>query len=96
MEIKEETRKKLNLSVITIKEAYEKAFKDNPAALKDLRTFCNLDIPTNMSNQAGSLDATKVLIKTGRASVFSRIEYWLNTPVEEIQKDELNKWEQRA
>ncbi len=85
----------IKMTVVSIKDAYDKAFGDNPAVLRDLRTFCNVDVPTNMNPNAGNIDPTKVFIKTGRASVWQRIEYWLNTPLEVIQQDEIRKWEQR-
>ena len=96
MALTKEDREKISLNVQLVKEAYVKAFSGNQVIMQDLRSFCDVNVPTDMNPALGNIDVSKVLVKTGRASVFQRIEYWLNTPVEQIEKDTLNKWEQRA
>ncbi len=90
-----DTENKIKLTIEATKAAYDKAFAGNQTVLRDLRAFCNVDVPTNMNPNAGAIDPTKVFIKTGRASVWQRIEYWLNTPVETIIQDKIKEWEQR-
>ena len=96
MALTKEDREKISLNVQLVKEAYVKAFSGNQVIMQDLRSFCDVNVPTDMNPAMGNIDVSKVLVKTGRASVFQRIEYWLNTPVEQIEKDTLNKWEQRS
>ena len=96
MALTKEDREKISLNVQLVKEAYVKAFSGNQVIMQDLRSFCDVNVPTDMNPAMGNIGVSKVLVKTGRASVFQRIEYWLNTPVEQIEKDTLNKWEQRA
>ena len=96
MALTKEEKEKIRMNVRLIKEAYEKAFKGNQVIIQDLRSFCDVNVPTDMNPAMGNIDVSKVLVKTGRASVFQRIEYWLNMPVEQIETDTLNKWEHKA
>ena len=88
--ISKDTLEQIDLTVAQVKDAYVKAFKGNDVILQDLRSYCNLEVPTDPNGK--DLDVNKVMVMTGRASVFSRIEYWLNTPVEQIKTDTINKF----
>lgn len=79
--IREDTK----LAVEQLKEAYAELAK-NSVVMQDLREFCALSIPTDMSAKTPNLDANKVLVATGRATVIERIDYFINTPVEQIVK----------
>lgn len=81
----------LKASVELLKEAFDKLGK-NELVMQDLRTFCELVVPTDMSGKTPNTDLNKVMIMAGRASVFQRIDYWVNTPVEQIVKDKLNNF----
>ncbi len=81
----------LKASVELLKEAFDKLGK-NELVMQDLRAFCELVVPTDMSGKTPNTDLNKVLIMAGRASVFQRIDYWVNTPVEQIVKDKLNNF----
>lgn len=82
--IQEDTR----LAVEQLKAAYMELAK-NGVVMQDLRTFCALSIPTDMSGKTPNLDTNKVLVATGRATVLERIDYFINTPVEQIVKQYL-------
>lgn len=86
----EEQLKKLKLVVGQLKEAYSLLGK-NEIVMQDLRTFCEVTVPTDMTGKTPNTDLNKVLVMTGRASVFQRIDYWVNTPVEQILQDRLNR-----
>lgn len=81
----------LKVSVGLLKEAFDKLGK-NELVMQDLRAFCELVVPTDMSGKTPNTDLNKVMIMAGRASVFQRIDYWVNTPVEQIVKDKLNNF----
>nr|DAJ09891.1 MAG TPA: hypothetical protein [Bacteriophage sp.] len=81
----------LKASVELLKEAFDKLGK-NELVMQDLRAFCELVVPTDMSGKTPNTDLNKVMIMAGRASVFQRIDYWVNTPVEQIVKDKLNNF----
>lgn len=68
-----------------LKEAYT-ALAKNEVVMQDLREFCALSIPTDMSGKTPDLDTNKVLVATGRATVLERIDYFINTPLEQIVK----------
>jgi len=68
-----------------LKEAYSELAK-NPVVMQDLREFCALSIPTDMSGKTPNLDTNKVLVATGRATVLERVDYFINTPLEQIVK----------
>lgn len=85
---------KVKMIVAQVKDAYDRAFAGNDVILQDLRSFCSLDVPTDPNGK--DLDVNKVMVMTGRASVFGRIEYWLNTPVEQLQRDMINKLKNRS
>ena len=86
----EEQLKKLKLVVGQLKEAYS-LLGQNEIVMQDLRAFCEVTVPTDMTGKTPNTDLNKVLVMTGRASVFQRIDYWVNTPVEQILQDRLNK-----
>lgn len=86
----EEQLKKLKLVVGQLKEAYSLLGK-NEIVMQDLRAFCEVTVPTDMTGKTPNTDLNKVLVMTGRASVFQRIDYWVNTPVEQILQDRLNR-----
>lgn len=81
----------LKVSVGLLKEAFDK-LGENELVMQDLRAFCELVVPTDMSGKTPNTDLNKVMIMAGRASVFQRIDYWVNTPVEQIVKDKLNNF----
>lgn len=81
----------LKASIELLKEAFDKLGK-NELVMQDLRAFCELVVPTDMSGKTPNTDLNKVMIMAGRASVFQRIDYWVNTPVEQIVKDKLNNF----
>ncbi len=87
----EEQEKRLKAIVQQLKDAYN-LLGQNKSVMQDLRTFCEVTIPTDMTGKTPNTDLNKVLIMTGRASVFQRIDYWVNTPVEQILKDQFNKF----
>ncbi|MBQ8465297.1 MAG: hypothetical protein IJ545_04730 [Alphaproteobacteria bacterium] len=76
----------LEATVSALKDGYVKFAEENKIVLEDLRTFCALSIPTDLSGKTTDLDINKVLIQTGCARVLQRIEYFINTPVEQIIK----------
>lgn len=79
----------VKIAVEQLKAAYTELAK-NKVVMQDLRNFCQLSIPTDMSGKiTPNLDASKVLVATGRATVLERIDYFINTPVEQIVKQYL-------
>lgn len=90
MTMTEEQLKKLKLVIQQLKEAYT-LLGQNEIVMQDLRAFCEVTVPTDMTGKTPNTDLNKVLVMTGRASVFQRIDYWVNTPVEQILQDRLNK-----
>lgn len=82
--IKEDTK----IAVEQLKQAYAELAKNN-VVMQDLRAFCALSIPTDMSGKTPNLDTNKVMVATGRATVIERIDYFINTPVEQIVKQYL-------
>lgn len=75
----------VKLAVEQLKEAYTELAK-NDVVMQDLREFCALSIPTDMSGKTPNLDTNKVLVATGRATVLERVDYFINTPLEQIVK----------
>ena len=71
-----------------LKSAYEELAK-NEVVMQDLRNFCALSIPTDMSGKIPNLDPSKVMVATGRATVLERIDYFINTPLAQIVKQRL-------
>ena len=65
-ELTNEQKKELEISVIQLKKAYE-ALAQNKIVLDDLREYCALTIPTDLSGNTKDLDVNKVLIQTGAA-----------------------------
>lgn len=90
MTMTEEQLKKLKLVIQQLKEAYT-LLGQNEIVMQDLRAFCEVTVPTDMTGKTPNTDLNKVLVMTGRASVFQRIDYWVNTPVEQILQDRLNR-----
>lgn len=78
----------VKIAVEQLKAAYTELAK-NKVVMQDLRNFCQLSIPTDMSGKTPNLDTSKVLVATGRATVLERIDYFINTPVEQIVKQYL-------
>lgn len=90
MTMTEEQLKKLKMVIQQLKEAYT-LLGQNEIVMQDLRAFCEVTVPTDMTGKTPNTDLNKVLVMTGRASVFQRIDYWVNTPVEQILQDRLNR-----
>lgn len=90
MTMTEEQLKKLKVVIQQLKEAYT-LLGQNEIVMQDLRAFCEVIVPTDMTGKTPNTDLNKVLVMTGRASVFQRIDYWVNTPVEQILQDRLNR-----
>lgn len=90
MTMTEEQLKKLKVVIQQLKEAYT-LLGQNEIVMQDLRAFCEVTVPTDMTGKTPNTDLNKVLVMTGRASVFQRIDYWVNTPVEQILQDRLNR-----
>ncbi len=90
MTMTEKQLKKLKLVIQQLKEAYT-LLGQNEIVMRDLRAFCEVTVPTDMTGKTPNTDLNKVLVMTGRASVFQRIDYWVNTPVEQILQDRLNR-----
>lgn len=90
MTMTEKQLKKLKLVIQQLKEAYT-LLGQNEIVMRDLRAFCEATVPTDMTGKTPNTDLNKVLVMTGRASVFQRIDYWVNTPVEQILQDRLNR-----
>lgn len=84
IKVKEDTK----IAVEQLKAAYLELAK-NEVVMQDLRNFCQLSIPTDMSGKTPNLDANKVLVATGRATVLERIDYFINTDVAQIVKQYL-------
>lgn len=84
-ELTNEQKKELEISVIQLKKAYEE-LAQNKIVIDDLREYCALTIPTDLSGNTKDLDVNKVLIQTGAARVMQRIDYFVNTPIEQILK----------
>ena len=85
-ELSKDAEVELEATVSALKDGYMKFAKDNKIVLEDLRAFCALAVPTDLSGKTKDLDVNKVLIQTGSARVLQRIEYFINTPVENIIK----------
>ena len=90
MTMTEKQLKKLKRVIQQLKEAYT-LLGQNEIVMRDLRAFCEVTVPTDMTGKTPNTDLNKVLVMTGRASVFQRIDYWVNTPVEQILQDRLNR-----
>lgn len=84
-EEKNKIKEDVRLAVEQLKAAYQELAK-NEVVMQDLREFCTLSVPTDMSGKTPNLDANKVLVATGRALVMERIEYFINTPTAQIVK----------
>lgn len=78
----------LKVTLQQLKSAYEELAK-NEVVMQDLRNFCALSIPTDMSGKIPNLDPNKVMVATGRATVLERIDYFINTPLAQIVKQRL-------
>ena len=78
----------LKAYISALKASYMELSK-NEAVMQDLRSFCSLAIPTDMSGKIPNLDVSKVMVATGRASVLERIDYFINTPEAQIVKQYL-------
>lgn len=80
--MEEKQRKQLKLALQQLKDAYDILGK-NEVVMQDLRSFCAIDGKQMMGGN-NNLDPNKGLIMTGRAMVFERIDYFVNTPIEQI------------
>ena len=81
-------KEEIKTAVESLKAAYMELAK-NKTVMEDLRTFCALSVPTEMHGKTPNLDVNKVMVATGRALVIERIDYFINTPVEQIVKQYL-------
>ncbi len=81
-------KEEIQIAVEQLKKAYE-LLAQNKVVMEDLRNFCALSIPTDMSGKTPNLDINKVMVATGRATVMDRIDYFINTPTAQIVKQYL-------
>lgn len=81
----EEQQKKIALVAQQFKDEYGK-LGSLDFVLQDLRVFCAIN-PKDMVGGNNNIDTNKSMIMAGRAMVFERIDYFLNTPVEQIVQD---------
>ena len=81
-------KEEIQIAVEQLKKAYE-LLAQNKVVMEDLRNFCALSIPTDMSGKTPNLDINKVMVATGRATVMDRIDYYINTPTAQIVKQYL-------
>lgn len=86
----EDQKKQLELAITQLKDGYAELGKIE-IVVKDLRTFCAIN-PKDMIGGNNNVDPNKAMAMTGRAMVYERIDYFVNTPVEQIIKDQLNKY----
>jgi len=81
-----DNHERLSAHFSELKKEYE-ALAKLTNVMADLRGYCELHIPTDMiSAQIKDLDVNKIMVQSGRASVLQRIEYFINTPLEQIVK----------
>ena len=81
-------KEEIQIAVEQLKKAYE-LLAQNKVVMEDLRNFCALSIPTDMSGKTPNLDINKVMVATGRATDMDRIDYFINTPKAQIVKQYL-------
>lgn len=86
----EEQKKRLELAITQLKDGYAK-LGEIEIVVQDLRNFCAIN-PRDMIGGNNNIDPSKSMIMTGRAMVYERIDYFVNTPVEQIIKEYQDKF----